>query len=52
MDKVLDSVDRCISDDMDARLNKPFSNEDVLIALKSMSSLKASGEEGLRVVFY
>lgn len=45
-------IDPCISDSMNDELDKDFTCEDVCLALKSMHSLKVSGEDGLGAVFY
>ena len=41
-----------MSDDMRNILSKPYSKEDVLIALKSMHLGKSPGPDGLPVLFY
>ncbi|KAL4354438.1 hypothetical protein GQ457_06G008040 [Hibiscus cannabinus] len=51
-DQILEGITSCIDEDMNGKLDEVFTNEEVLVALKSMSPLKASGEDGLGVVFY
>lgn len=49
---VLIGVERCISADLNLSLNRPFTQEDIYVALKSMSPLKVFGEDGLGAIFY
>lgn len=37
---------------MNEKLNRMFTEEDIFVALKSMSPLKVSSANGLRAVFY
>lgn len=52
VDFILQGVNACIDDSMNEELLRPFTYEEVCVALKSMSPLKASGEDGLGAVFY
>lgn len=52
VEKVLIWVKGYVLVEMNEKLNSPFSMEDIHAALKFMSPLKASSEDGLRVVFY
>lgn len=38
--------------DLNDKLNRPFSNNENVVTLKSLSPLKASGDDELGVVFY
>ncbi|KAK5770841.1 hypothetical protein PVK06_046997 [Gossypium arboreum] len=49
---ILLGVEKCITDSMNADLDRPFTKEEIFGALLSMSPLKASGEDGLEMVFY
>lgn len=49
---ILSRVERCILDAMNERLGRAFTNDEVVVALNSMSPLKAAREDGLGVVFY
>ncbi|KAL4302604.1 hypothetical protein GQ457_10G004920 [Hibiscus cannabinus] len=51
-DQIFEGITSCIDEDMNGKLDEVFTNEEVLVALKSMSPLKVSGEDGLGVVFY
>ncbi|KAL4291617.1 hypothetical protein GQ457_14G019080 [Hibiscus cannabinus] len=50
--RILEGIQPCIDPSLNGDLDKSFSNEEVLTALKSMCPLKASGEDGLGAVFY
>ncbi|KAA3479427.1 reverse transcriptase [Gossypium australe] len=50
-DANLEGVETCITASMNVDLTRAFSYEEMCIALKNMSPLKASGEGGLGVVF-
>ncbi|GMI91034.1 hypothetical protein HRI_002772700 [Hibiscus trionum] len=50
--EILDGVQTCITDQMNDALDRVFTSEEVLIAVKEMGPLKASGEDGLGAVFY
>lgn len=51
-DVVLAGIGECIDDDIRARLDQPFTREEIFAALQSMSPLKASREYGLGAIFY
>ncbi|XP_012483050.1 uncharacterized protein LOC105797658 [Gossypium raimondii] len=51
-DDILLGVDRCITDSMNADLDRPFTKEEIFSTLLSMSPLKALGDDGLGAVFY
>ncbi|GMJ05563.1 hypothetical protein HRI_004225500 [Hibiscus trionum] len=50
--EVLDNIEQVISADMNEELMKPFSKHDVWEALKSMSPLKACGDDGFGALFF
>ncbi|GMJ02632.1 hypothetical protein HRI_003932400 [Hibiscus trionum] len=49
---ILEGVEPCITNSMNEKLDCEFTNDEVLKALKAMSPLKASGEDGLGAIFY
>ncbi|GMJ10110.1 hypothetical protein like AT1G43760 [Hibiscus trionum] len=51
-ERILNGIEQCISDDMNASLEREFTREEVYAALLTMSPLKAAGEDGLGVIFY
>ncbi|KAL6125577.1 hypothetical protein ACLB2K_073633 [Fragaria x ananassa] len=52
MELVLDTVQRKVTDDMNAKLNKPFTKLDIDEALKQMGPDKSPGEDGFSTRFY
>ncbi|KAL4290681.1 hypothetical protein GQ457_14G022710 [Hibiscus cannabinus] len=51
-DQVLSGLSPCITPVMNESLTRPFTMDEVLSAVKSMSPLKAAGADGLGAVFY
>ncbi|KAH1030127.1 hypothetical protein J1N35_046062 [Gossypium stocksii] len=49
---VLLGVQRCITDSMNQRLLAPYTEEEIVDALKGMGPIKASGPDGLPTIFY
>ncbi|GMI81642.1 hypothetical protein like AT1G43760 [Hibiscus trionum] len=49
---ILEGVEPCITSQMNEKLDCEFTYDEVLKALKAMSPLKASGEDGLGAIFY
>ncbi|KAA3453713.1 reverse transcriptase [Gossypium australe] len=49
---ILERIEPCITQLMNKDLEKNFTYEEVCLALKEMGPLKASGEDGLGVIFY
>ncbi|KAL4311379.1 hypothetical protein GQ457_01G013910 [Hibiscus cannabinus] len=52
VDRVLQGIVPCIKTEMNASLNRDFTLDEVLVAIKTMSPLKAAGEDGLGALFY
>ncbi|GMI83381.1 hypothetical protein HRI_002007400 [Hibiscus trionum] len=52
MDTILQGINCCISPEMNSDLEKNFEEKKILHAIKSMSPLKACGEDGLGAIFY
>lgn len=52
VEEVLMGVDTCILEDMNTRLDRLFTINDIHATLLSMSPLKASGEDGMGALFY
>lgn len=50
--EVLESVSRCVTTEMNQELLEPFMGEDVWEALQEMGDLKATGADGIPVIFY
>ncbi|KAH1074832.1 hypothetical protein J1N35_027160 [Gossypium stocksii] len=51
-DRVLNLVEKRISDSMNEALLTPFTNEEIWIVVKSMAPLKAPGIDGFPALFY
>ena len=51
-DKVLDGVEAVVIETMRANLERPFSSEEVGVAIKEMAPLKAPGPDGMPPLFY
>uniref|UniRef100_A0A2N9G219 Uncharacterized protein n=1 Tax=Fagus sylvatica TaxID=28930 RepID=A0A2N9G219_FAGSY len=49
---VLDSIQPCVTQEMNQSLTCPFTEEEVLIAMKQMGPLKAPGPDGMPPIFY
>ncbi|GMI84759.1 hypothetical protein HRI_002145200 [Hibiscus trionum] len=49
---ILDEIDACVSSEMNRSLLRTFSRDEVLVAVRSMGPLKASGKDGIGAVFY
>ena len=52
LDSVLNMVERRVSDEMNAKLLKPFVEAEVLIALRQMDANTAPGPDGLPPLFF
>lgn len=52
VDETLEGVTLCITNEMIAEHTNEFTSKEVCLALKNMSPLKASGEDGLGAMFY
>lgn len=52
VEEILQRVDHCITEDMNETLLREFSVSEVCDAIKDMSPLKASGEDGLGAISY
>ncbi|GMI79095.1 hypothetical protein HRI_001578800 [Hibiscus trionum] len=50
--KILEGISKVITDEMNGFLRREYTQEEVFSALKSMSPLKAAGEDGLGALFY
>ncbi|XP_050207714.1 uncharacterized protein LOC126657122 [Mercurialis annua] len=51
-DRVLACIDSALTAEQFSDLQRPFSEEEVIAALKQMGSLKAPGPDGMPVLFY
>ena len=51
-DEILETVHPLVSKDMDVQLTKPFSSEEVDIAIKEMEPITAPGPDGMPPIFY
>ena len=51
IDRVLEGVNKVVSDDMNVELLKPYSKEEVDVAIKQMAPLKAPGPDGMPPIF-
>lgn len=49
---ILEAITPTIDDSMNARLCRPFSREDIEVALRNMGPTKAPGEDGMPTLFY
>lgn len=49
---ILSSINNCISEDDNCSLMKPYTMEKILVALKSIRPLKASGVDGFLAFFF
>jgi hypothetical protein len=52
MDMVLDAIPAKVDDQMNASLCKPYTNEEIKVALFQMGPTKASGPDGFPAMFY
>lgn len=52
VEDILEGVNRCITGEMDERLGRRFTVEDIYAAFCSMSHFKASGEDRLGAIFF
>ena len=52
LDRVLEGVDVVVTKPMRADLAKPFTSEEVGVAIKEMALLKAPGPDGMPSLFY
>ena len=52
LDRVLDGVDVVVTETMSADLMRPFTSEEVGMAIKEMAPLKALGPDGMPPLFY
>lgn len=52
IDRVLEGVNKVVSDSMNAELLMPYSKEEVDVAIKQMAPLKAPGPDGMPPIFY
>ncbi|XP_050241121.1 uncharacterized protein LOC126690018 [Quercus robur] len=52
LDRVLDGVQRVVSEEMQADLARPYTVEEVERAIKEMAPLKAPGPDGMPPLFY
>ncbi|KAA3462890.1 reverse transcriptase [Gossypium australe] len=50
--KVLEGIDRCITQEINDELNSPFKEDEVYAALKGMGPLKAPGPDGFPALFF
>ncbi|KAA3457895.1 reverse transcriptase [Gossypium australe] len=50
--KVLEGIDRCITQEINDELNSPFKEAEVYAALKGMAPLKAPGLDGFPALFF
>ena len=51
-DRVLDGVEAVVTETMHEDLMRPFTSEEVAMAIKEMAPLKASGPDGMPLLFY
>ena len=51
IDRVLEGVNKVVSDDMNVELLKPYSKEEVDVAIKQMAPLKAPGPDKMPPIF-
>lgn len=51
-EKVLSSINQCIDDSMNEKLRTEFSSEEIMMAIKGMTPLKASSDGGLPALFF
>lgn len=51
-DAIFKGIEKCISEEMNARLSRQFTTDDIYAALRSMSPLKASRPDDLGEIFY
>ena len=52
MSEILDTIRPSVSEEMNSQLSKPFSREEVDIAIKEMHPIKAPGPDGMPPIFY
>lgn len=52
MDVVLEATQRAVTDEMNSKLIRDFSRQEVEIVLKQMAPLKALGPYGMLPIFY
>lgn len=52
IDQVLEGVQKVVTDDMTAELQKPYSKEEVDVAIKQMAPSKAPGLDGMPPLFF
>ena len=52
IDRVLEGVNKVVSDNMNAELLMPYSKEEVDVAIKQMAPLKAPSPDGMLPIFY
>ena len=52
LDRVLEGVKRVVTADINAELVKPYTMEEIDIAIKQMAPLKAPGLDGMPLLFY
>ena len=52
IDRVLEGVQSVVSSSMNAELTKPYTREEVDMAIKNMASMTALGPDGMPPIFY
>ena len=52
MDRIVDGVQKVVTDSMNADLTKPYTSDEVERAIKDMAPLKALGPDGMPPLFY
>ena len=52
IDRVLEGVQKVVTDDMNAELQKLYTKEEVDVAIKQMAPSKAPGPDGMPPLFY
>ena len=52
IDRILEGVNKVVSDSMNFELLKPYNKEEVDVAIKQIAPLKAPGSDGMPPIFY
>ena len=52
MDRIVDGVQKVVTDSMNANLTKPYTVDEVERAIKDMATLKAPRPNGMPPLFY